>query len=67
MDFFKGGGKGALVIPFIISLIKDASSDRKMEQKAKMMNFVDRLCSKMKDEFAKQEPAITKTIAQSLR
>lgn len=63
----KGAVRGALVIPLIVSLIKDASSDRKMEQKAKMMNFVDRLCSKMKDEFAKQEPAITKTIAQSLR
>lgn len=63
----KGAVRGALVIPLIISVIKDKSNDRKMEQKVKMMNFVDRLCSKMKYEFAKQEPAITKAIAQSLR
>lgn len=63
----KGAVRGALVIPLLISWIKDTSADRKMEQKAKMKNFVDCLCSKIKEEFAKQEPAIAKTIALSLK
>lgn len=65
--FVKNFIKGFFIIPAVVDMFKRHSSDRKNEEQSKMEEFVDRVCSKMKDEFAKQEPAITKTIAQSLR
>lgn len=65
--FVKSFIKGYLIIPALIDLIKRHSESRKLEQRMAINNFVDRLCDKIKEEFAKQEKAIAKTIAQSLK
>lgn len=65
--FVKGFLKGFFVIPAVIDYFKRRSEERKIDQQVRIEEFVDQLCEKMKEEFTKQEPAIAKTIAQSLK
>jgi len=66
-SFVKDFIKGYLLIPALIDIFKRHSESRILEQRMEMDDLVDYLCAKMKDEIAKQEKAITNTIAQSLQ
>lgn len=65
--FVKGFIKGFFIIPAIVEMFKRNSDDRIIEEQQKLEDFVDQLCEKMKNEFAKQEKTIANTISQSLK